>query len=84
METKVFAQSFLCNRISFIKINNIPLLSFTTIVAPNTNCLAFFVFASFNFNDFAVLPVDELVVLIFEYLEPIRVGTPDLHVICSS
>jgi hypothetical protein len=43
--------------------------------------LTFFVLASFDIKDSLILPVDELAILIFENLEPSRVGRPDLHVL---
>jgi hypothetical protein len=46
--------------------------------------LTFLIFASFNIEDFAGLPVDELVVLISKDLPPSRVSTPDLHVLGST
>jgi hypothetical protein len=48
------------------------------------NWVSFNVFASSNIKDLVVGPVDELVVLILEDLEPSRVGAPDLHVIGST
>jgi hypothetical protein len=70
METEVFANSLGSNCISFVKIDNLPLLMLSSVVTVNTNCLTFFVFTSFNIKYFAALPVDELIVLILEYLEP--------------
>jgi hypothetical protein len=81
VEAKVFADSLNLRTLGFVKIDNIPLLSCTVIVTPNTNCLSFLVFASLDVKDLVALPVDELVVLISEYLEPSRVSAPDLHVI---
>ena len=70
--------------LSLIKINNLPFLMSSTVVAVDTYWSSFFVLISFNFKDLAALPVDELAVLILENLEPSRVGAPDLHIIGSS
>jgi hypothetical protein len=59
-------------------------LSSLAIVSIDSYWGTFVVFVSFDFEDFAVLPVDELVFLELEYLEPVRVGTPDLHIVGSS
>lgn len=81
MEAKVFVYSLRSNSSSFIKIDNLPLLIFASVVTPDAYSLHFLVFVSFNFKNLAALPVCELAVLILEDLEPSRVGTPDLHVV---
>jgi hypothetical protein len=81
METEVFIESFSLRSLSFIEINDIPLLVSCLTVTENSNCLTFFILASFNFNDLVVVPVNELVILILENLEPSRVGAPNLHVV---
>jgi hypothetical protein len=70
METEFVIKTLLSILVSFIKVNNFPLLVSTTIVTKYSNCCTFFIFASLNFNDLVVGPVDELVVLILEDLEP--------------
>jgi hypothetical protein len=70
METKVFIETLCLRTICFIKIDNIPLLSSASVIAENTYCLSFFILATFNLKNFAALPIDELVILILEYLEP--------------
>jgi hypothetical protein len=57
------------------------LLVLSSIVAPNTYCLSFFIFASSNIKNLVVIPVHELAVLILENLPPSRVSAPDLHVV---
>jgi len=42
----------------------------STVVAPNTYSMAFFILGSFNIKNLVVLPVNELFVLIFENLPP--------------
>jgi hypothetical protein len=74
MESEVFADSLNLRSLCFVKINNIPLLSSASVVLEDTNCLAFFVLSSFNIEDSRILPIDELVVLISEHLEPSGVG----------
>ena len=61
-----------------------PLLVVSSVVAPDTNCLTFLVFASLDVKDLAVLPVYKLFILILEDLEPLRgrirkEGHPDLE-----
>jgi hypothetical protein len=84
MESKVFVKTLLLWSLILIEIQDVPLLSFASVVTPDLNGLAFFVLASSDVKDFAALPVDELVVLILEDLPPSRVGAPDLHVVGSS
>jgi hypothetical protein len=84
MESKVFAYTLGLNGLCFVKIDHIPDLSFRSIVAPYLNWVAFLVFSSSDIKDLVVGPVDELVVLILEDLEPAGVGAPDLHVIGST
>jgi hypothetical protein len=81
METEVLVDSLSLWSLGFVKINNIPLLSSGSIVFENTNCVAFFILSVFNIKDSLILPVNELTILIFENLEPSRVGRPDLHVL---
>ena len=70
MEAKVFVYSLRSNSSSFIKIDNLPLLIFASVVTLDANGMTFLVFASCNIKDLAALPVDELAVLILEDLEP--------------
>jgi hypothetical protein len=84
METKVLVESLGLWSLGFIEIDNIPLLSGRSVVTPYSNSLSFLIFASSDIKGFAVLPIDELVILILENLEPSRVSAPDLHVISSS
>jgi hypothetical protein len=84
MEAKVFVYTLGLWSLGFVKINNVPFLSSSTVVTENTNCLSFFILTSFNVKDLVTLPVDELVILISEDLPPSRVGTPDLHVLGST
>jgi hypothetical protein len=70
MESKVFVDSLGLWSLSFIKIYNIPLLSFSTVVIKYTNCLSFLVFVSFDVKNLVALPVDELISLVSKDLEP--------------
>jgi hypothetical protein len=74
VETEVLAYSLGLWSLGFVKINNIPLLMLASVVTPNSNLMAFLVFSSSNVEDLVRLPVDELVVLVSEYLPPSRVG----------
>jgi hypothetical protein len=70
VETIFFIHTLSIFLLSFIKIYNLPFLGFGSIVTPNLNWVTFFIFTSFDIKDLTVAPVDELVVLIFEDLEP--------------
>jgi hypothetical protein len=70
METPIFVQSLSLWSSGFVEIFNIPSLSESSIVTPNTNSSAFFVLLSFNVKNFAALPVNELVLFKLEDLEP--------------
>jgi hypothetical protein len=70
MEAKVFVDSLGLWALCFVKIDNLPLLMFASVVTPDTNLMAFFVFTSSNIKDLVVGPVNKLAVLILEDLEP--------------
>jgi hypothetical protein len=70
METKVLVKALRLWTLCFVKVNNIPLLTLASIVAPYLNCLSFFIFTASNIKDLVVVPVDELAVLILKDLEP--------------
>jgi hypothetical protein len=70
VETKLFAKDFSSNCIRFVEINNLPFLSLGSIVAIYLDFMTFFIFATLNIKDLIVGPVDELVVLVLEDLEP--------------
>ena len=70
MEAELFVKSLSLKLISFVKIDNIPLLSFGSIVAPNLNWVSFFVLTTSDVKDLVIGPVDELVVLVLEDLPP--------------
>jgi hypothetical protein len=84
METKVFVESLSLRSISLVKINDIPLLVLSTVVTVYLNSLSFLILGSCDIKYLTVLPVDELVILVLEYLEPSRISAPDLHVVGSS
>jgi hypothetical protein len=70
METKFIVNTLSSALVSFINIKDCPFLVSTTIVTIDSYGSTFLIFASFNIKDFTGLPVDELVVLIFENLPP--------------
>jgi len=84
MESKVFADTLGLDCLCFVKIDYIPDLSLGFIVAPYLYWVAFLVFSSSDIKDLVIGPVDELVILILEDLEPAGVCAPDLHVVGSS
>jgi hypothetical protein len=81
METKFFVQSLSLNLSSLVKIDNLPLLVSSIVVTPNSNSLSFLVLCSSNIKDLIVGPVDELIFVELEDLEPSGVSAPDLHVV---
>jgi len=70
VESEFFVESLGFKLRGFIKINNLPLLSFASVVTPDSNLLTLFVFATSYIKNLIVGPVDELAVLILEDLEP--------------
>jgi len=70
MESKVFVQSFGSIFFSLIEIKYLPFLMLSIVVAPNTYCLSFLVFSTFDVKNFLIGPIDELTVFILEDLEP--------------
>jgi hypothetical protein len=81
MESEVFVESLWLDCICFVKIDNSPSLMLSIIVTPDSDGLTFFILGTSNIKYFTILPIDELVVLILEYLEPSWVSRPDLHVV---
>jgi len=84
METPFFVKSFLCTLSGFVKIDNIPLLTSASVVAINFYWGTFTVIATLDIKSFTGLPIDELVILVLEYLPPVRVGAPDSHLTSTS
>jgi hypothetical protein len=70
MESEVLVKSLGLNWSSFIKIDNSPSLMLSTIVTPDSDSLTLFILGTSNIKNFTILPIDELAVLILEYLEP--------------
>jgi hypothetical protein len=84
MEAPFFAHSLGLFSFSFVNIDDLPLLVFASVVAPNSYSLAFNVFSTSNIKDLVVSWVDKLSSFVSEQLEPSRVGAPDLHVVGST
>jgi hypothetical protein len=53
----------------------------SVVVTKDTDCLSFSILSTCDIKYFTTLPIDELAVLILEYLEPSGVSAPDLHVV---
>jgi hypothetical protein len=81
IEAKFFIKSLGFSLGCLVNIEDLPFLSFGSVVAPNLNWVSFYIFSSSNIKGLVVGPVDELVVLVLEDLEPSRVSAPDLHVV---
>jgi hypothetical protein len=70
VESEVFADSFNLRTLGFVKIDNSPSLVSSSVVTMNLNSLTFFILSTRYIKDLAAGPVNELIVLIFENLEP--------------
>jgi hypothetical protein len=81
MESEVLVKSLGLNSVSFVKIDNSPSLMNSVVVTKDTYCLSFSILGTCDIKYFTTLPIDELAVLILEYLEPSGVSAPDLHVV---
>jgi hypothetical protein len=81
MESEVLVKSLGLDWTSFVKIDNSPSLMSSVVVTKYSNCLSFSILSTCDIKYFTTLPIDELAVLILEYLEPSRVSAPDLHVV---
>jgi hypothetical protein len=64
-----------------INIDNLPSLVGSIMSLVNNNSLSLDILSSRYVQAFTILPIDKVFILILEDLEPLRVGTPDLHVI---
>ena len=84
VESEVGIKSLGLDSLSLVKIDNSPSLIGLSVVAPDDNWSSFFISSTRNIKYLIVGPVDELLALILEELEPSRVCAPDLHVIGSS
>jgi hypothetical protein len=86
MESPIFIKSFCWLFLGFIKIDNSPsLLCFVTL-GVNQHRLSLSVLTVLNIKAFpsSWINITEMVCLIFENLEPLRVCTPNLHLVSSS
>jgi hypothetical protein len=67
-----------------VKIENLPLLISSLLVSINNNTLSFFVLGSIYWDNLVVCWVDKLSISELEYLEPLWISAPDLHVVGST
>jgi len=81
MESEVFVKSLNCNLSSLVNINNLPSLVCSLVLVPGNDLSSFFILSSVYIKCLLVSDIDEVFILIVEDLEPLRVGTPDLHVV---
>jgi len=85
-ESEVFIDSL--GLVSFIAhvvfVDDLPSLSWCSILAPNLDVVGFSISSSGNIKDLVVLDVGEEGSVILEDLPPVGVGAPDLDVIGSS
>jgi hypothetical protein len=81
VETEFLIESLGFSLSCFVNVKNLPLLMFSTIFTENSNSLSFYILSSCNIKNLSRLPIDELIVLKLENLEPSGVCRPDLHVV---
>jgi hypothetical protein len=84
VESEVFVKSLLLRSLVLVKIEYLPLLMLSSVVTPNTYCLAFLILSSCDIKDLFVSPIDELIVLILEKLVPLIITGNDFHAIAIS
>jgi hypothetical protein len=84
VDTELIIESLGLSLLSLIKIKNLPFLVCSAVVSSNTNSIAFFILRSSYVKDLVIGPVDELIIIVLEDLEPSWVGAPDLHVVGST
>jgi hypothetical protein len=54
------------------------------VLVPDDDLSSFLIFSTVNVKCLSVLEIDEVFSIILEYLVPLAVGVPDLHVVGSS
>jgi hypothetical protein len=85
METKFFVKSLGFSFCLLVKVEDLPSLICTIMSVVNLNCLTFDILvADYIKTSVLLVNVTEVLLSKCENLEPLRVGTPDLHVIGSS
>jgi hypothetical protein len=70
MEAPSFVKSLGLWALSLVKIEDSPFLVSTSVVSIYTNFRSLFILSTIDIKNLAVLPVDELFILILEHLEP--------------
>jgi hypothetical protein len=70
MEAPFFVESLGLWSLGLVNVDDLPLLLLASVVSEYSNCGSFFILSTLDFKDLAGLPVDKLVVLILEDLEP--------------
>jgi hypothetical protein len=70
MEAPSFVKSLGLWALSLVKIEDSPFLVSTSVVSIYTNFRSLFILSTIDIKNLAVLPVDELFLLILEHLEP--------------
>ena len=85
VETEFFVKSLGFSFCLFVKVEDLPSLICTIMSVVNLNCLTFDILvADYIKASVLLINVTEVLLSKCENLEPLRVGTPDLHVIGSS
>ena len=70
MKSKLLVETLSLDLVSLVKIDDLPFLMSSLVVAPNSNWCSFLILSSLDIENLVVAPVDELILFIFEDLEP--------------
>ena len=81
MESKLFIESTSSIFFSFVKIDNLPFLVLSVVLLPDNDLSTFFIFTTMYIKTSLVVDVAEMLSFEDEYLEPLRVGAVDLHIV---
>jgi hypothetical protein len=70
MESEVFDKSLGFDGRSFVEIDYLPFLCSAAIVVPDLDLVSFFILSSLDIKCKVIAEVDELIILVLEYLPP--------------
>ena len=81
MEAEFLVESLGWFWLSFVKIDNLPSLVSSVVSLPGNDLSCFFIFTTMYIKTSLVVDVAEMLSFEDEYLEPLRVGAVDLHIV---
>jgi hypothetical protein len=84
VETKFFVKSLGLSFFSLVKIDDFPFLVESISLSVNNDRCSFFILGIRDIEVLSILDIDKSINFILEDLEPLRIGAPDLHVLCST